>query len=305
MESVGVGRKKVMGIDASNVSETKMRSWLGLGVAGAVCGWCLALGMIWPDMASAAGPDQPVKEESIAEGVKAVIEDTKALIISPSTMDLSDVLKLGGAMAVVGGMFAADRPIYDVIQRNSTSKGREVGDKFSAWGSPGALLGLNAGVIAIGVASESYGASSKLKDTGLVSFEAEGFAIVATSALKLVTGRARPESNQGTTHFRPFTGLDTSFASTHASASFAVATVFAERYSGAGWIAYPLAMLISGSLVYTNKHFSSDVVAGALIGYGLGHFINARHSATPTDWQVRPMALEHGLGGGLTIGKQF
>ena len=47
------------------------------------------------------------------------------------------------------------------------------------------------------------------------------------------------------------------------------------------------------------------MVAGALIGYGLGHFLNARHSAEPTDWQVRPLALEGGLGGGLSLGKQF
>lgn len=270
--------------------------------------WRLALGMAWPDMASAAGreqPEQTVKEESITEGVKAVIEDATALVISPLTMDRYDVLKLGGAMAVVGGMFAADRPIRDLVQRNSTSNGSEVADKFNSWGSPGTLLGLNAGVVAIGVASESYGASSKLKDTGLVSFEAEGFAIVATSVLKMVTDRARPESNQGTTHFRPFTGVDGSFASTHVSASFAVATVFAERYQGAGWIAYPLAVLISSAMVYTNKHFSSDVVAGALIGYGLGHFINGRHSADPMDWQIRPVAMERGMGGGLTIGKQF
>ena len=172
-------------------------------------------------------------------------------------------------------------------------------------GGPGALLGLNAGVIAIGVASESYGASSKLKDVGLVSFEAEGFAIVATSALKLVTGRARPEEDKGTTRFRPFTGIDGSFASTHVSASFAVATVFAERYQGAGWIAYPLAAMISSARVYTNKHFSSDVVAGALIGYGLGHFINGRHLAGPKDWQIRPAAMDRGMGAGLTIGKQF
>lgn len=271
--------------------------------------WCLDLGLsAWQGAAHAAGGEQPVgvvKEESITEGVKAVIEDTKALVISPLTMDRYDALKVGGALAVVGGMFAADRPIKDLVQRNSTSKGREVADKFNTWGSPGTLLGLNAGVIAIGVASESYGASSKLKDTGLVSFEAEGFAIVATSALKLVTGRARPETNQGTTHFRPLTGLSGSFASTHASASFAVATVFAERYEGMGWIAYPLAFAISASRVYTDKHFSSDVVAGALIGYGLGHFLNKRHSDDPTDWQIRPMAMERGTGGGIMIGKQF
>jgi len=264
--------------------------------------------MNWPVMVFAAGreqPEQTVKEESITEGVRAVIEDATALVISPLTMDRYDVLKLGGAMALVGGMFAADRPIYDLVQRNSTSSGRDVASTFSDWGSPGALFGLNAGVIAIGVTRESYGASSKLKDAGLVSLEAEGFAVVATSALKLVTGRARPESNEGTTHFHPFSGLDTSFASTHASASFAVATVFAERYEGVGWVAYPLAVLISGSRVYLDKHFSSDVVAGAFIGYGLGHFINSRHSADPTDWKISPLALEGELGGGLTIGKQF
>jgi PAP2 superfamily len=301
--------KDAMGHEALQGFEPNMKGRLRGRAATAIwCGWCLALGMMWPVLASAEGSknsERPAKEESIAEGVKAVVEDTKALIVSPSTMDLSDALKLGGALAVVGGMFVADRSIYNVVQHNGTSKGRDIGDRFSSWGSPGTLLGLNAGVIAIGVASESYGASSKLKEAGLVSFEAEGFAIAATSALKLLTGRARPESHQGTTHFRPFSGLDTSFASTHASASFAVATVFAERYSGAGWITYPLAMLISGSQVYTNRHFSSDVVAGALIGYGLGHFIHARHSADPKDWQIRPMALERGLGGGLTIGKQF
>ena len=46
-------------------------------------------------------------------------------------------------------------------------------------------------------------------------------------------------------------------------------------------------------------------VAGALIGYGLGHFINGRHSAGPKDWQIRPAAMDRGMGAGLTIGKQF
>ncbi|MBM4123855.1 MAG: phosphatase PAP2 family protein [Nitrospira sp.] len=284
-----------------------LRSWVRLAGLGLCC--CLVLGPgAWQGLVYAAGsqPTQDVvKEESITEGVKTVVEDAKALIVSPLSMDRYDALKLGGAMAVVGGMFAADHSIKDLVQRNSTTKGRDIADKVNTWGSPGTLLGLNAGVIAIGVAGESYGASSKLKDTGLVSFEAEGFAIVATSALKLVTGRARPEANQGTTHFRPFTGLDGSFASTHASASFAVATVFAERYQGAGWLAYPIALAISGARVYTNKHFSSDVVAGALIGYGLGHFLNARHSDDPTDWKIRPMAMERGTGGGIMIGKQF
>ena len=45
--------------------------------------------MNWPDMVAAAGreqPEQTVKKESIMEGVKAVIEDSKAVGISPSTI---------------------------------------------------------------------------------------------------------------------------------------------------------------------------------------------------------------------------
>ncbi len=260
-------------------------------------------------VAYAAGGDQPVKvvkEESVTEGIKAVIEDAKALGIAPLNMDRDDALKLGGAMAVVGGMFAADPGIRDLAQRNQSTTGKKVADGFSTFGSAGTLAGLNAGVIAIGLARESYGGDSKWKEAGLVGLEAEGFALAATALLKEITGRARPEANQGSTHFRPFTGLNSSFASSSAAASFAVATVFAERFDPAvGLVAYGLAAAVAGSRIYTNKHFTSDVVAGSLIGWGLGHFINRRHSGDPTDWQLQPMTMERGAGGGLMLGKRF
>ncbi len=234
-----------------------------------------------------------------------MLDDAKALVRLPLNLDRSDVLKLGGAIGVVGGLIAVDHPLRTFVQRNTTSKGTDAANRVIDWLGTGPLLGYNAAAIAIGVANESYGGGSRLKEAALVSLEAEGFAIGATSALKFLTGRARPERNQGATHFRPFMGLDTSFASTSAAASFAVATVAAERYSGAGWVAYPLAGAVSVAKIYTDKHFASDVVAGALIGYGLGHFINRQHIRDPTAWQIRPMAMEHGVGGGFLIGKQF
>ncbi len=296
-----------MSSDTSASTKTMCRE---LRTAAALCVFfvmCLALS-VWQGAAHAAGTEEPVsvvKEESIAEGVKAVIEDAKALMLAPLNMDRYDAMKLGGAVALVGGLIAADHPIQNFVDHHTSSKGRDVGNQISNWLGPGPLLGYNAAAIAIGVASESYGGSSKLKEAGLVSLEAEGFAIVAVSALKLVTGRARPESNEGATHFRPFTGLNGSFVSGHAAASFAVATVFAERYEGVGWIAYPLAIAVSASRIYTDKHFASDVVAGSLIGYGLGHFINRQHSGDPTDWQIRPMVMDGGLGGGIMIGRRF
>jgi len=261
-------------------------------------------------VAYADGGDQPVKaakEESLAESVKAVIEDTKALAVAPLTMDRYDALKLGSAMAVIGGMFAADLSIRELVNRNSSATGKKVADGFSTFGSTETLAGLNAGVIAIGLIRESYGGDSKWKEAGLVSLEAEGFAVAATAILKVITGRARPEENRGATFFRPFTSVDSSFASSSAAASFAVATVFAERFDSpaVGWVGYALAIAVAGSKVYTNKHFASDVIAGSFIGWGLGHFINQRHSGDPTDWQINPMPTERGTGGGLMLVKSF
>lgn len=257
---------------------------------------------------AASGQDSPnlPEESSISKGVHAAIEDAKALATAPLRMDRHDALAMGGAVAVVGGFFAADHGIRSWVRRNTTDSGRDVADGFSTFGSAGTLLGVNAGLIAIGVAHESYGGSSRLKNLGLVSLEAEIFAVTATTALKLATGRSTPDKEQGTTHFRPLSGLDTSLPSTHAAASFAVATVVADRYEGpVGWLAYGLAGAVAASRVYSDKHFASDVVVGSLIGWGLGKFLSRRHADDPSAWQIRPLMMGDGPGGGLTLGKRF
>lgn len=245
-------------------------------------------------------------EESLKAGASAVWEDAKALLAVPSTLDRYDAVKLAGAVTAIGGTMALDHSIQDLVRRNSSNSGMNTAENLTTWLGPGPLLGLNAGVIVVGFANESYGGNSKLRETGLVSFEAEGFAIVASYTLKLIMGRARPDTNQGVTHFRPFSQLDSSFVSTHAAAGFAVASVFAQRYPGVvGWSAYGLATAVSGAMVYRDQHFASDVVAGALIGWGLGTFLNSRHSEDPNGWHLSPLVMERGQGGGLLLGKRF
>lgn len=260
-------------------------------------------------LAHAAGQEDPARaleEDSIGKGVQATVEDARALATAPFRMDREDLLLAGGAVAVVGGFFAADHGIRDLVQRNTTAKGQDVADGFNTFGSAGVLLGLNAGVIAIGVAKQSYGGSSHLKDAGLISLEAEVFAVAATAALKELTGRATPDKGQGTTHFRPFSGFDTSFPSTHAAASFAVASVFAERFEPpVGWVAYGLASAVAVSRVYTDKHFASDVVAGGLIGWGLGKFLSGRHPEQTSSWRLEPILMHSGMDLGLVVGKRF
>lgn len=275
-----------------------------------VAGWILALLLLAGPQPAVAGDPPPrvidVGDESLTAGAKAVVEDAGALLTSPLRMDRYDALKLGGAVAVVGGLIAVDNPINRFIQRNTTSGGVSAFNKLDDWLGPVALAGINAGVVAAGLTTEEFGGSNKLKRTGLIGLEAEAFAVVAATALKVVTGRARPDANEGATHFRPFSGTNSSFPSNHAAASFAVATVFAERYPGpVAWTAYTLAAAVSFGRLYTDKHWSSDVVAGALIGWGMGYFLSKRHAEDSDDWQVRPLSMDRGMGLGLAIGKAF
>lgn len=84
-----------------------------------------------------------------------------------------------------------------------------------------------------------------------------------TSVLKRAVGRERPNGQN-----------DKSFPSGHSSNAFALATV-AERHYGwkVGVPAYALASAVAVSRLQRDKHYLSDVVAGAAIGYIVGRTV--------------------------------
>jgi len=110
------------------------------------------------------------------------------------------------------------------------------------------------------------------KNSASLGFKAWLRAGIYTWILKVSIGRARPcEKTKG--FFGPgFKHL--SFPSGHTSAAFALATVMGERYQKK-LLAYTLATLIGLSRIYFNKHYLSDVLVGALIGYFCGKEILA------------------------------
>src|SRR5208282_4597696 len=74
-----------------------------------------------------------------------------------------------------------------------------------------------------------------------------------------------------TSVFRP----NGSFPSGHTIAAFSVATVIARRYGNHKWVpyvAYGTATLIGFSRVTLSAHFTSDVFAGAVLGYSISRF---------------------------------
>lgn len=89
--------------------------------------------------------------------------------------------------------------------------------------------------------------------------------------VKSLFRRRRPAVDAGPHPHAVRTPLTSSFPSGHASAAFAAAAVLTD---GAGMVArvavYAAAGVISASRVHVRMHHASDVVAGALLGAGLG-----------------------------------
>ncbi|MBI5619978.1 phosphatase PAP2 family protein [Candidatus Gottesmanbacteria bacterium] len=66
---------------------------------------------------------------------------------------------------------------------------------------------------------------------------------------------------------------DFSFPSGHATIAWAMAVVLSNKEPKWRWIFYLLAILISFSRIYIGKHFPLDVVAGGLLGWGIGRLM--------------------------------
>jgi membrane-associated phospholipid phosphatase len=96
-----------------------------------------------------------------------------------------------------------------------------------------------------------------------------GVAGVGVLALKELFGRARPfESPNDSRDFRPFSGHD-AFPSGHATIAFAVAGALGCE-SSQRWlpyVTYPAATVVAWSRLRDDKHWLSDVTAGAAFGW--------------------------------------
>jgi membrane-associated phospholipid phosphatase len=183
--------------------------------------------------------------------------------------------------AVLGGAAAAVSSVWDDEVRSSVKPGQlNWSSSLETAGGP-----IYSTVFVVGMFAGGRFAHGRFRAATYDMLEASLVNLGYTEALKVAVGRERPNQQD-----------NKSFPSGHTSNAFALAAV-AERHYGwkLGVPAYLLAGLVGASRLNEDKHWLSDVMAGATLGYVVGRTVvrvNSRaldHGAATTTLTVTPI----------------
>ena len=190
---------------------------------------------------------------------------------------------VAAAAGLAGGLAFLDNEMQKPWRRGDELLGHDITKIGDALGNPGIQAGVMGATYTLG----QYLGDEKMAEAGKAMAETMIFTSLTTLALKGAFHRRRPNDDRGIG----------SFPSWHASATFGNATVLAEYY---GWKAavpaYLLAIFVAWSRVEGNRHFVSDVVAGAAIGCIYGHAVSRYRMKNPLGITVEPVVMDEGAG---------
>lgn len=180
------------------------------------------------------------------------------------------------------GLLAADGEVTEGVNRSLDKSDIDLSGDVSDTADMAFSYGLPVALWAIGRMTHR----PRLAETGGLMTQALFSTGVETEALKLLTGRARPGEIEGREFTGPSGGLlgglpsrADSFPSGHTSAAFAVATVLAARthHRWVKWAAFGTAGIIAAGRISGDKHYASDVLAGATLGWAQGRLTLRTH----------------------------
>ncbi|RYY85463.1 MAG: phosphatase PAP2 family protein [Chitinophagaceae bacterium] len=213
--------------------------------------------------------------------------DIKQAYTKPFHMKGRDWGSVGKFVLVAGAVVLADKPLQRTALRwrNQSQTLRNVSSYVTEFG--GDYEGIVIGSLG------KYGLLSKnrkMQTTTLLATQSYITAVLVSGTVKILTGRERPylvnpASLEANGRFRgPFETergengrvANRSFPSGHTTAAFAAATVYALEYRNKPWVpilAYSAASLIGLSRISENKHWATDVLVGAALGYVSGRLV--------------------------------
>jgi membrane-associated phospholipid phosphatase len=198
---------------------------------------------------------------------KSFLTDSGNILTSPIRWNLQDWLTASLVVGVTGGLMFVDDDIRDNMQSSRSTFSDNLAKVGEALGNGGYAVPSLGALYLTGHLMKN----EKAKRAALLSFESFVISGVFTLALKHTTGRARPTSKNSSDNWEgPNFDGGVSFSSGHTATAFSIATIIANEYDNHAIVpplAYGLATLTAWSRINDNKHWASDVVFGAAMGY--------------------------------------
>ncbi|NVO19677.1 MAG: phosphatase PAP2 family protein [Bacteroidetes bacterium] len=246
----------------------------------------LLAGIIFP-LCSIA---QEIKKETTPETKAEKVQEKKLYSISqfvhesylfvqqPTKWKGMDWLKLGLVVGTTASIMTLDQYIINSTQGQQRFYyslpivgGRVYGEWYAIGGVAG-TFGLY-GLIA---------SNNSAKKISIELLQAGIYSELATIMLKIVIGRARPLTGETAFSYRPFTVLDDDFHSMpsgHTTSAMALSTVMSRHAHKTVFkiLAYAPAAFTMFSRIYQDKHWLSDEVIAASIGYFVGNWVVDLH----------------------------
>lgn len=178
-----------------------------------------------------------------------------------------------GALGAVALAAAADESLQEEFQAHRTEGKDDVARVFKRMGEPTVYVLPALGTLAAGVilGDDRVTRAGGRITAGLLT------AAVVTNLLKPAVGRRRPSNSDDAFAFDPFSNRD-SWPSGHTAMAFALATSLGDElhFTPATVLLYGAAGLTGWSRLNDNRHWGSDVLAGALVGITSAKLMNGR-----------------------------
>jgi membrane-associated phospholipid phosphatase len=199
------------------------------------------------------------------------------MVTAPGHWKSEQWFQFGGSVVVVGAMVTMDEVMNIPFKNWQTPFAIKFGEVGDVVGGLPFQFGLTGAALGVGYISKN----KKWQNFALDNLQAQLFTGGITWVVKELTHRARPETGENNyAWYGPFNGNgNESFFSGHTSLSFSTATMIflhADKKWWVGLLSYGTATAVGISRMQQQKHWGSDVLAGALVGTAVANFIYAQ-----------------------------
>lgn len=231
--------------------------------------------------------------QTIGYDFKSAFNSGVKTFTSPLHYDSKDFIILGAVTLTTALAYSKDESFRAFGKKQHSEVNDKIMDGAKMYGELYSPAIIGGGLYGYGL----FFKDEYVRETGRMVFEAVLFAGTISTVTKFVTGRYRPYNDMGKNYWTPFSADvgKTSFPSGHTTVAFAVSSVLANRikniYASIGL--YTLASLTAISRVYSDNHWSSDVILASAIGYFVGDFVSKDRSKSKDKHSLK---LYPGLG---------